>query len=169
MESDGIGPSVIESMEVHLPSRSARTVDNAPAPNLNVQHLLAMLLVDRKLTFDTIHDAERMQDAAILALRRKIALVPSEELAQARPRRQAIVTVRTPDGRSLSKRAVAVRGTPDNPMTQAEVEAKAFDLIDSVLGARRAKAILKAIGALETVADVATLRRLWQPAESSRS
>lgn len=169
MESDRIGPGDIEAMEVHLPSRSARTVDNAPAPNLNVQHLLAMLLIDGKLNFDSIHDAERMQDEAILALRRKIALVGSEELAQAKPRRQAVVAVQTRDGRALSKRAVAVRGTPDNPMTQAEIEAKAFDLIDSVLGARRAKAILKAIGALESVANVTTLRGLWQPAKGSRS
>jgi 2-methylcitrate dehydratase PrpD len=110
-----------------------------------------------------------MQAPAILELRRKITLVPSQELAQARPRRQAIVSLRTRDGRSLSKRSIAVRGTPDNPMTPAEVESKAFDLVESIIGARRAKAILKAIGALETIADVTTLRRLWQPPEGSRS
>ncbi len=48
-------------------------------------------------------------------------------------------------------------------MSQGEVEAKAFDLIGSVLGARRAKAILRAIGGLETVPDVVALRILWQP------
>ena len=146
MTSERIGPGDIESIEVHLPSRSARTVDNAPMPDLNVQHLMAMLLIDGTLSFDTIHDQERMQNPAILALRRKIALVPSEELAQAIPRRQAIVAVKTRDGRSLSRRTVAVRGTADNPMTQAEVEAKAFDLIGSVLGARRASAILRSDG-----------------------
>ena len=163
MESDGIGPGDVESIEVHLPGRSARTVDNAPMSNLNLQHLMAMLLVDGALTFDSIHAQERMQEPAIFQLRRRVALVESEELAQAKPRRQAIVAVKTRDGRSLSKRVFAVRGTADNPMSQAEVEAKASDLIGSVLGARRAKAILSAIGSLETVPDVATLRRLWQP------
>jgi 2-methylcitrate dehydratase PrpD len=105
-----------------------------------------------------------MQDAGILALRRKIALLPSEELAQAMPRRQAIVAIKTRDGRSLSQRTVAVRGTADNPMTQGEVEAKAFDLIGGVFGARRAKALVRAMAKLETVPDVATLRRLWQSA-----
>jgi len=169
MESDHFGPGDIETMEVHLPSRSARTVDNAPAPNLNVQHLLAMLLLDGKLTFDSIHDVDRMQNQAILELRRKIELLGSEELAHARPRRQAIVTIRTRDGRSLSKRAIAVRGTPDNPMTQPEIEAKAFDLIEPVLGARRTEALIEAIRTIESVADVAMLHRLWQPAESPRS
>ena len=152
-----------------MPGRSARTVDNAPMPSLNVQHLMAMLLIDGALCFESIHDRERMQNPAILALRGKIALVQSEELAHAVPRRQAIVTVKTRDGRSLSKRTVAVRGTADNPMSEAEVKAKAFDLIGSVLGARRTKAILQALGSLETVPDVAALRRLWQPSSKSHS
>ena len=162
MDSDRIRPADVEAIEVHLPSRSARTVDNAPAPELNVQHLMAMLLIDGTLSFESIHDRVRMQDTNILGLREKIALVPSEELAQAMPRRQAIVSVKTRDGRCVSKRTVAVRGTADNPMTQEEVEAKALDLIGGVLGARRAKALLRAIANLETVPDVATLRRLWR-------
>jgi 2-methylcitrate dehydratase PrpD len=162
MMSERIGPDVVEAIEVQLPSRSTRTVDSAAAPNLNVQHLMAMLLIDGSLTFDSIHDEARMQEAQIRDLRAKIALTPSEELARAMPRRQAIVSVKTRDGRSVSKRTVAVRGTADNPMTQAEVEAKASDLIGGVLGARRAQAVVRAVAGLETVADVAALRRVWQ-------
>jgi len=164
MAEERIGPHDVDAIEVMLPSRSARTVDNAPAPELNVQHLLALLLVDGKLSFETIHDRERMHDSNILALRAKIVLMPSEELARAMPRRQAIVSVKTRDGRTLSKRTVAVRGTADNPMSQAEVEAKALDLIGSVLGMRRGRAIVRAMASLETVQDVTSLRRLWQPA-----
>ena len=163
IESDGIESHDIESIEVQLPGQSTRTVDNAAMPSINVQHLIAMLLIDRTLSFDAIHDETRLQDSRILALRRNISLVPSEELAQARPRRQAIVSVRMMDGRVLSKRTFAVRGTPDNPMTQAEVEEKALGLMAPVLGAARARAILRATARLETVPDVTTLRRLWQP------
>jgi 2-methylcitrate dehydratase PrpD len=168
MSEERIGPNDIDAIEVALPSRSARTVDNAPAPELNVQHLLAMLLVDGTLTFDSIHDRERMQDPKVLALREKISLKPSEELAQAMPRRQAIVSIRTRDGRSLSKRLVAVRGTADNPMSQGEVEAKALDLIGGVLGTRRARAIVRTMAGVEAVPDVTSLRRLWQPAAVSQ-
>jgi 2-methylcitrate dehydratase PrpD len=169
MGEERIGPHDVDVIEVTLPSRSARTVDNAPAPELNVQHLLALLLIDGKLTFESIHDRGRMRDPNVLALRAKIVLTPSEELAQARPRRQAIVSVRTRDGRSLSKRTIAVRGTPDNPMTQAEVEAKALDLMGGVLGTRRARAIVRAMASLETVPDVTSLRRLWQHADQRPS
>jgi 2-methylcitrate dehydratase PrpD len=169
MSDERFGPHDVDAMEVMLPSRSARTVDNAPAPELNVQHLLALLLIDGKLTFESIHNRERMHDPNVLALRAKIVLTPSEELVHARPRRQAIVSVRTRDGRSLSNRAIAVRGTPDNPMTQAEVEAKALDLMGHVLGTRRARAIVRAMASLETVLDVTSLRRLWQPADQRPS
>src|SRR5258708_17487564 len=74
MESDGIGPGDVETIEVHLPGRSARTVDNAPMSSLNLQHLMAMLLVDGALSFDSIHAQERMQEPAILSLRRKLVL-----------------------------------------------------------------------------------------------
>ena len=164
MEKDQIGPSDIESVEVHLPGRSARTVDNAPAPNLNLQHLMAMLLVDGALSFASIHDPTRMEQPDIFALRRRIVLIESEELAHARPRRQAIVSVKTRDGRELSHRTFAVRGTADNPMTQAEVEAKAFGLVEPVLGRTRARAIVRAMSTLEGVADMVSLRRLWRSA-----
>jgi 2-methylcitrate dehydratase PrpD len=168
MQEERIGPGDIQSIQVHLPTRSARTVDNAPMPDVNVQHLLAMLLIDGALTFNTIHDRERMQDAEVLALRRRITIIPSEELMHARPRRQAIVEAKTRDGRSLSRRTRAVRGSADNPMDQAEVEAKAVDLIGSVLGMRSAHAIVRAMAQLETIPDVTALRRLWQPPAKAR-
>jgi 2-methylcitrate dehydratase PrpD len=167
IETERIGPDDIEAIEVQLPARSARTVDNAAMPDVNVQHLMAMLLIDGTLSFAAIHDESRMRDPAILALRHKIALVPSEELMQARPRRQAIVAIKTRDGRSLSRRTIAVRGTADNPMTQAEVEAKALELMGGVLGTRRAKAIVRAMGNIEAVPDVTALRRLWRPAQTA--
>lgn len=168
MERERLGSGDVDAIELRLPANSARTVDNAAMPDINVQHLMAMLLIDRTLTFKSIHDASRVPDRRIRALRGKIALIGSDELMHARPRRQAIVSIRTRDGRTLAHRTVAVRGTADNPMTQAEVEAKAFDLIADVLGARRAEAIVQAIGSLETVADVTVLRRLWRPSPGRR-
>jgi 2-methylcitrate dehydratase PrpD len=127
-----------------------------------------MLLVDGALTFASIHNHARMEHPEILALRKRIVLIESEELAKARPRRQAIVVAKTRDGHTLSHRTFAVRGTADNPMTQAEVEAKALGLIEPVIGRTRARAILRALSALEDVPDIVTLRRLWQgPAKRS--
>jgi 2-methylcitrate dehydratase PrpD len=168
METEKLTIEQVASIDVHLPTRSARTVDNAPMPDINVQHLLAMLMIDGALSFDSIHDHGRMQDANILAVRQRIKIVPSEELMHARPRRQAIVEVATNDGRRLSRRTLAVRGTADNPMNRKEVEAKASDLIAAVLGVRRANKIIRAVRDLSSLADVGQLARLCRPQENTR-
>lgn len=164
MADHGIGREDIERIRIHLPTRSARTVDNAPMPDVNVQHLVGLLLVDGSASFDSIHDDERMRDPAILALRARMELVASDELANARPRRQAIVEIEMKDGRLLSHRTRAVRGTADNPMPREEVEAKALDLIAAILGASRAKALADAIWNIEDCPNVRDLRPLWQVA-----
>jgi 2-methylcitrate dehydratase PrpD len=149
----------VANIRVHLPTRSARTVDNAPMPDVNVQHLMALLLTDRVLTFDSVHDHARMHDPAVLAVRGLIELVPSQELTEARPPRQAIVEVSLHDGRSLSHRTRAVRGTADNPMTRTEVEAKALDLVRGPLGAERARDLVEACRRIEYSPDISEFAR----------
>src|SRR6185503_3026716 len=118
-------------------------------PDINMQHMLALMLVDGKVTFDASHDVSRMKDPKIAAMKKRIALVPSPELNDARPRRQGIVEVTTLDGRALTHRTYAVKGTADNPMTRAEVEEKALDLLASVVGARRARALVETVWKLD--------------------
>jgi 2-methylcitrate dehydratase PrpD len=164
MQANTLTPRNIKAITVHLPKGSDRTVDRTPAPDVNVQHLLAMLLIDRTLTFSSIHDHARLDDPPVKALRRRIAVVPSEELLHARPRRQAIVEVETTAGARYSHRIVAVRGTADNPMDRSEVEDKARDLMSGMLGRTRTEALITAIRDLGKVKNVARLRPLWQAA-----
>jgi 2-methylcitrate dehydratase PrpD len=131
-------------------------------PDVNVQHLLALLLVDGRLTFHSVHDRWRMSDQAILAVRRKIEIVPSQELMEARPRRQAIVEITLRDGRRLSHHTIAVRGTADNPMAGTEVEAKALDLMAAVLGPERAGKLVTACRTIERCRDMTEFRALWE-------
>jgi 2-methylcitrate dehydratase PrpD len=164
MQTNGIRPDNIKAITVHLPTGSDRTVDRTPAPDVNVQHLLAMLLIDGTLTFRSIHDHERMHDPAILALRAKIEVRPSDELLHARPRRQAIVEVETLNAERHRHRVVAVRGTADNSMDLAEVEGKARDLVGGILRRKRTEALIAAVRNLDGVKDMARLRPLWQAA-----
>jgi 2-methylcitrate dehydratase PrpD len=164
MQTNGLAADHIKAITVHLPTGSDRTVDRTPAPDVNVQHLLAMLLIDGTLTFRSIHDHQRMSDPAVQALRARIEVRPSEELLHARPRRQAIVEVETRAGERLHHRVIAVRGTADNPMDLAEVEAKARDLMGEILGRKRTEALIGAIRNLDDAKDMTRLRPLWQAA-----
>ena len=160
MREKGITAGDVRSVDLHLPARGARTVDNAPMPNINAQHLVSLMLADGTLTFAASHDAARMKDPALRRLRARVRLVPSEALMRARPRRQAIVEIETRDGRRHKRRTRAVRGTADNPMTWEEVVAKARGLMDPVLGARKARRLVKAVAALEDIDDARRLRPL---------
>ncbi len=64
----------------------------------------------------------------------KCNLVRDEELAKLLPVRVTVVEIELKDGTRLSERVTAVRGTPRNPMSRAEVIDKARDLIAPVLG-----------------------------------
>jgi 2-methylcitrate dehydratase PrpD len=112
----GIGPDDVAALAVRLPDDRIHLVDGSDVPNLCVQHLLAVLLLDGRLGFQAAHDQARLRDPKVLAMRQRIRAVPDAELTRALPPRQAIVRVTMQDGRVLEERARAVRGTPDNPM-----------------------------------------------------
>src|SRR5262245_15746856 len=59
MKDTPLKPSDIQAITVTLPTRSARTVDDSPMPDVNVQHLLSVLLQDGALTFHMAHDYGR--------------------------------------------------------------------------------------------------------------
>lgn len=160
IDSEGLRASDVAKLRVTMPDDRLTIVDNRDMPDVCLQHLLALALVDGGVTFASSHDVGRMKDPAILDLRIRIKAIPSAELTVARPARQAIVEIDTTDGRALRHRTYAVLGAPDNPMTEAQVEAKARDLIAPVLGEDRAGALIETLREIATVEDVRTLRPL---------
>ena len=69
----------------------------------------------------------------------------------------------TPDWhRSFCLATKGGRGTPDNPMTTAEIEAKAIDLVAPISGEDKAKKLVAMIGNLSSLKSVRALRPLLQ-------
>jgi 2-methylcitrate dehydratase PrpD len=152
----------ITRIAVEIPTESLRIVDNSPIPDLCLQHMVALMIADGGVTFASAHDVDRMRDPKVLAVRKLVEIVPSEELQNAVPPRQAVVRIETADGWALSHRTYAVRGTARNPMEAKEVEAKALDLMVPVLGAARTNEVIAAVANLERFGPVLGLRRLLQ-------
>jgi 2-methylcitrate dehydratase PrpD len=124
--------------------------------------MIAVMLLDKTVSFHAAHDKPRMQDPAALRQRAKVNLVHDEELAKLLPVRVAIVEIELIDGTRLSERVSAVRGTPRNPMSRAEVIEKARDLTAPVLGRETSERLIETVYAIETVTDVRSLRPLLQ-------
>lgn len=145
---------------VRVAHQGANTTDNRAMPDICMQHLCAVMLLDGTVTFRAAHDEKRMRDARVLALRKRVQLVGDDELTRAMPSRQGIVELELADGRRLAQHTKAVRGTAENPMSRAEVQAKAYDLVAPVLGTARARRLCEAILNVETIRDVRELRPL---------
>jgi 2-methylcitrate dehydratase PrpD len=162
LEDPAVRAGNIKRIAVDISPESFRIVDNSTSPDLCLQHLVALMIVDRGASFASVHDVARMSDPNVLAVRKLVELVPNQELKTAVPVRQAIARIETADGRSLSHRTYVVRGTARNPMDAKEVEAKALDLTAPVLGAARANELIAAVAGLDSFGPVSGLRRLLQ-------
>jgi len=147
---------------VRVATSAAYTVNNRDMPDICLQHLVAVMLLDKTVSFRAAHDKARMQDPVVLRERAKVQLVPDEELEKLIPTRVAIVEVALTDGTHLSERVEHVRGTPDNPMTREEVVAKARELMTPVLGAAKTSKLIDRVLGLDNVKDIRELRPLLQ-------
>ncbi|MBR0852514.1 MmgE/PrpD family protein [Bradyrhizobium diazoefficiens] len=154
----------VKRVTVRLAPSVAAVVDNRDIPDICLQHMVAVMLLDKTASFHAAHDTPRMQDAAVLKERAKIELVRDEDLAKLLPVRVAIVEIEFADGSRLSERVTAVRGTPRNPMTREEVIDKARDLIVPVVGRDKAEQLVKSVYEIEAVNDIRTLGPLMQRA-----
>ncbi|MBI2509476.1 MAG: MmgE/PrpD family protein [Betaproteobacteria bacterium] len=149
----------VGKLTVTIHKSGAATVNDRSIPDINIQHLLSVMLLDGTVTFKSSHDRRRMRDPKALAVKRRIELIGDEALERA-PTRQAIVELRTRDGRILRQHTRAVRGTPANPMTRQEVDAKCHDLMAPVLGQARARRLLDTVWSIEKVRDMRSFRLL---------
>ena len=122
----------IADIELRLPSNRVHVIDDRHMPAVCAQHLAALAALRGSVSFANSHNVELMQDTQILALRKKIRLVPDDTLVGARPERQSIVTVRFTNGDHRMHHAKVVRGTPDDPMSVDEVAAKAADILGPI-------------------------------------
>jgi 2-methylcitrate dehydratase PrpD len=155
----------VRSMRVRIPHESLTIVDNREMPEICLQHLLAVMLVDGRMDFHAAHDRARMQDPAVLQVRQRIALRGDDALSRAMPTRQGIVELELADARVLREHTLAVRGTPENPMTRDEVQDKALGLLAPVLGDGQALLLCEAVWQLEKLPQARKLGALLRTGE----
>src|ERR1700704_3591381 len=152
----------VSKVVVRVATDEANTVSNRDMPDICMQHMLAIMLLDKTVTFATVHDRARMKDPAVLRQRAKVDLLADPRIDARRPRREAIVELTFTDGTQLSEWVRDVRGTVDNPMTRDEVVDKARDLIAPILGPATCSTLIDKMLSLETLKDIRELRPALQ-------
>ncbi len=152
----------VEKLIVRVSHQGANTVNNRHMPDICMQHMCAVMLLDSFVTFVSSHDEKRMRDRKTLDMRSRIELYGDDELTRVMPSRQGIVELKMKSGRELKLHVKAVRGTSDNPMKRSEVDEKSYDLLAPILGKARARKLCDAVWNMEKVTDVRKLRPLLQ-------
>ena len=152
----------VKQVVVRAATSAAFTVNNREMPDICLQHMIAVMMIDKTASFKAAHDKPRMQDPGVLRQRAKVQLIGDEELEKLIPARVAIVEVTLNDGTKLTERVESVRGTPENPMNRDEIVAKSRDLMTPVLGAAQTTSLIEKVLSLETVKSIRELRPLLQ-------
>jgi len=152
----------VESLTARIPDKELEIVNNRPAPDICLQHLLAMMLIDRTVTFASAHDFSRMKDPNVIAMRERIEALGDPGLTDVERRWRCVMQVKLRDGRVLEHQTMAAKGSYENPLTREEEEEKARDLIVPILGKAQSNELLAHLWNFEQLPDVITLRALYQ-------
>jgi 2-methylcitrate dehydratase PrpD len=163
IQQHGIGAADVVRLIARLPDKELDIVNNRDMPDICLQHLLAVMLIDGTVTFKSAHDFRRMLDPRILALRKRIEAVGDPALTDIERRWRCVMEIHLKDGRVVRSQTMAAKGSYENPLTRAEEEEKALDLIAPVLGKARAQALLNKLWNIEQVKDVRALRKHYAP------
>ena len=152
----------VQRVVVRLAPSVGAVVDNRDIPDICLQHMVAVMLIDKTASFAAAHDKARMADPTVRRHRAKVEYVPDEALERLLPVRVAAVEITLKDGTRLTERVEAVRGTVRNPMTQDEIIDKARDLVAPVLGSGQAQRLIDAVLSLDAARDLRPLRSVLQ-------
>jgi 2-methylcitrate dehydratase PrpD len=154
----------VKQIGIRVSTSAADKIDDSVMANLSMQYLVAVMLIDKTLSFKAAHDIARMRDPFVTRQMAKIKVIADEGLERLLPKRVAIVEVALNDGTVITERNDTVRGSPENPMSGDEVAAKAHDLIAPVLGDEKCARLIDRVFNLENVGNIVELRPLLQRA-----
>jgi 2-methylcitrate dehydratase PrpD len=155
-----INPADVIKVVARLPESGAGTVNKRRMPDVNIQYMLAAIILEGGLSFEAAHDYNRFQNPRVLELKQKVELIGDAELERSGPRFQGLVEVTLNDGRNLREHVMNCRGRPENPMSAEEVEKKAAWLMEPVLGKKNVEQIIESVRHVEAVSRAQDLTKL---------
>ena len=154
--------SDIVRVEIRVPDKEAFVVNNRSMPDINMQQMIALMLLDGAVTFKSAHDFERLRDPRVVQFKRRIKLIGVAAMTNPDRRWHGEVKITLRSGRTLKHYTYAARGSSFNPMTRQEENAKALDLLAPSLGKRRAEQLIDTVWNIEKVRDARQLRSLYR-------
>jgi 2-methylcitrate dehydratase PrpD len=156
----GLTPANVARIVARLPEDGALIVSNRAMPDVNLQYVLAVGLLDGTISFEDSHSQARMKDPQVLAVKERVELVADRALMDPDAPRSGRVEVTLRDGRTVTHFTRFPPGTKENPLDTDDVNEKARGLIEPVLGRDRTARVIQTVNQMETLGNIRDLIRL---------
>jgi len=163
LHAEGVRPETVESAEIGLGHVNWLTVgepydakrDSVVHAQFNAAYSFARALADGRVDLRS-YQQPRITDPAIAALAARVRTVSDPDMG-ATAIEPARVRVNLRNGRSIEVSSSTIKGSPAEPMSQAELMGKYYDCLDFGLGAGPAvaKRLADCVSGIENSADVA--------------
>jgi 2-methylcitrate dehydratase PrpD len=142
-------------IEVRLPARMAHIADDRGMPNVNIQHLIGVVLVKGELSYEDALDHQLMESQAIKDVRERVRIVADDEMEF---RRQAHVRALDQSGAPIDEEHVdAVLGTAARPIDLEAVAAKTMELLGPRTDGSVVDGLIDACRRLDDLGDCSAL------------
>jgi 2-methylcitrate dehydratase PrpD len=159
MREHALDASDIDDILVHCSSQAHRHCAwpyrpaGVTAAQMNMPFALAMMAVDGAAMGDQFRE-DRLADPRVLAVIARIRVVadPRYDRGADATRHAARIAVRTRAGAVLEREVLDRPGSPANPMSAAQREAKFVGLADKVLSADATRAVIDRVAGLDALA-----------------
>jgi 2-methylcitrate dehydratase PrpD len=163
LREQGVRPEQIERLELRVHSLVLElTGKKEPRDGLqgkfSVYHGCAVGLLHGRAGEEEFSDA-MVNDPAVVELRNKVVASIDDRIDEA----AVLATAVLDDGRRIEVRVDHAIGSLENPLTDAQLEAKFDHLVSPVLGDARARDITAACRSLATLPDMVALTALCRP------
>lgn len=160
VETERLTPGDIAQIEVQMTTLQHDLLTGNPTLNVNVEYVVAAAALRGRLTWDEFDDG-LADDPELKELWGKVRSTGNAEMDEIRATQigsspaRAVVTLA--DGSSFSKLVVFPPGTPQNPMTKQELEAKFMTYATKALPVARARHLAALIESIDGLEDMGEL------------
>jgi 2-methylcitrate dehydratase PrpD len=159
----GLTANAIETITVWLPETMIPIIDNNVLTTHNLQHIVAVGLLDGKVGRQQT-SAERRAAGEVQELAGRVELFGDLELESRYPEHWgAKVKIRTRDGKLFEAMRSDPRGTEAVPVSDADIAAKFREMATTVLPHDQVDGIVETVQDLQTLPSLAPLIRLMMP------
>lgn len=166
MEHNDIEPEKIKRIILRFPRSGAKLIDNSELRSHNAQYILSVAVLKKKVRIDDIL-VYQQDSPQVKEFSKNIQVHYDDDLDQHFPKKYtSVIVLETTRGETFEERVEFARGTPENPLSDEEVETKFRELTAEVIDERRQEEIINTIRDLDRcqkITDLTTLLSFHQP------